>query len=183
MNTKMFQEQVGNITPICRVVNDDKNGWTEVLVETLPGVTLNVGTKLYKESDVLKLFDALAKALLQVDRLEERDLRAFVNEPGPVKASAVPVVTPKVRSSLPKGVMAALLAGWTAHNPTIHWEKSRENAKPWVALWAPHDGPNADWNGHQLNFDLEPVFIQWLGWAAEGKRFEIRQAIQNALGI
>lgn len=87
-------------------------------------------------------------------------------------------------SPLPTGAMAALLAGWTAHDPSIHWEEFKgHEAKPWVALFGPHEGPNADWFGRQCNFNLEPVFQLWLNWSADRKQREIASAIQKALGL
>lgn len=87
-------------------------------------------------------------------------------------------------SELPSGVMAALLAGWVGHDPVIHQQifVAREGKK-WVSLFAPHDGPNADWFGEQANFELEPIFEEWLQLAADRKQREIASAIMKALGL
>lgn len=90
----------------------------------------------------------------------------------------------KIFSELPTGAMAALLAGWGNHNPYIHWEEHKgSEAEPWVSLFGPYEGPNADWYGHQVNFCLEPTFQHWLRWAAERKQSEIASAIKDALGF
>lgn len=157
------------IKPICEVTNNNLPGWQNT-VETPPGITLDVGTKLYLQKDVLKIFFALEHALQRVDQLEKRE--ATVN--------TAPVATPKLKSDPPKGVMAALLTGWAAHKPVIHWVGALPDHKPWVSLWGPRD---SEWHGMSCNFDLEPELVLWLQWAAADKQREICRSIQKALGM
>lgn len=258
MSTEKFAGLIPEIQPICEVINNNQAGWQNI-VETLPGVTLEVGAKLYMQKDVFKIFFALGQALQRIEQLEKREAiinstprptpgspplwreKSGTHSGGPVRlqdgkyvfylkkgvlccdrynepwrefvgdhavhalfdalceardelekqkvGGPPPVVTPMpsksklLKSEPPKGVMAALLAGWSGHNPTIYWVGALPDHKPWVSLWGPREGPNADWRGISCNFDLEPELISWLQWAAADKQREICRSIQKALGL
>lgn len=321
-----LRDKIGKIEAICWVTNNNQPGWDNV-VETRPGVTMSLGTRLYVQSDVLKMFEALAQTTLRIEDLESqlaergpplvvdfedpdrlvlengkytfyttestllcdrydtpwrsfvrtgdyhvfalydalREVKAQIESSerqlaerdrklsvlvGELEAQKVklslsktefvegawliqrlrpsgieyrfmmegeglqwttdplqairfarrvdaqkfaaedsagageswlvvehpyPLESPKkpLEDTQPQGVMAALLAGWSAHDPCIHWEAE----EPWAVLY-----------GHlrnytQSNFKLEPQLILWLKWAAGRERARIRDTIKQTLGM
>jgi hypothetical protein len=59
-------EQIPQVDPICRVINNNQVGWTNI-VETAPNITLEVGAPLYDRSSITRLAAALAGAIVRAD--------------------------------------------------------------------------------------------------------------------